>query len=48
MIAAVRPKYFGMNFLAPHATAEAAALLADRRTSIEFFDYDWTLNDIAR
>lgn len=36
------------TFLAPYATPEAAALLADRRTSIEFFDYDWTLNDIAR
>ena len=32
-------------FLAPYLPDDAAALLADPNTSVEFFEYDWTLND---
>ena len=35
-------------FLADHLSGEDAAFVLDEGTSIEFFDYDWTLNDIAR
>ncbi|MFQ5538096.1 MAG: DUF547 domain-containing protein, partial [Gemmatimonadota bacterium] len=34
------------TFLAPYAPPPAAALLRDPATRIEFFDYDWTLNDV--
>jgi len=36
------------SFLAPYVSPETAELLADLRTSIEYFEYDWTLNDIGR
>ncbi len=36
------------KFLEPYVSPETAAILADLRTSIEYFEYDWTLNDIER
>ena len=36
------------TFLAAYASEEAAGVLRDARTTIEYFDYDWTLNDIPR
>ncbi|MEM7415359.1 MAG: DUF547 domain-containing protein [Gemmatimonadota bacterium] len=36
------------DFFAPYAPPAAAALLADSDASIDFFDYDWTLNDRSR
>ena len=36
------------TFLIPYVAGDVAALLNDPRTKLEFFDYDWTLNDIAR
>jgi uncharacterized membrane protein YdjX (TVP38/TMEM64 family) len=36
------------TFLASYVSPGTATLLADRSTSIGFFEYDWTLNDIGR
>lgn len=36
------------RFFTPYAPPAAAALLADPNASIDFFDYDWTLNDRGR
>jgi len=33
------------SFFAPYLPAEEAAVLTDPDTEVEFFDYDWTLND---
>ncbi|MDH3272852.1 MAG: VTT domain-containing protein [Gemmatimonadota bacterium] len=33
------------TFFAPYLSPEAAAVLSDPNTDIEFFEYDWTLND---
>ena len=35
----------GTSFLAPYVDDATASLLADGDTRIDFFDYDWTLND---
>jgi uncharacterized membrane protein YdjX (TVP38/TMEM64 family) len=35
------------TFFGPYLSPAAAAHLADPGTSIEFFEYDWTLNDIG-
>lgn len=35
------------SFFQPYLDEADAALLRDRETAIEFFDYDWTLNDTA-
>jgi hypothetical protein len=34
------------TFLAPFLAVDDAELLQDRSTRVDFFDYDWTLNDI--
>jgi len=34
------------TFLAPYLEPEAARVLADPGTRVEFFEYDWTLNDV--
>ena len=36
------------TFLIPYVPSATAQDLLDARTDIEFFDYDWTLNDIGR
>lgn len=35
-------------FLAGYVADDSAAILRDARTTIDFFDYDWTLNDVGR
>ncbi len=35
-------------FLIPYVPSATAQDLRDARTDIEFFDYDWTLNDVGR
>ncbi len=35
-------------FLADYLAGEMAATVLDEATSVEFFDYDWTLNDVER
>jgi uncharacterized membrane protein YdjX (TVP38/TMEM64 family) len=35
------------EFLARYAPPDAAALLADPNADLDFFDYDWTLNDVG-
>ena len=36
------------TFLIPYVPSATAQDLLDARTDIEFFDYDWTLNDVGR
>lgn len=36
------------TFFAPYVREDQATLLLDPDTDIEFFDYDWTLNDVER
>jgi uncharacterized membrane protein YdjX (TVP38/TMEM64 family) len=36
------------TFFVPYVSPATAALLADESTRIEFFEYDWTLNDAGR
>jgi len=36
------------TFLSGYVPDDVASVLKDARTSIEFFEYDWTLNDIVR
>ncbi|MDH3225176.1 MAG: DUF547 domain-containing protein, partial [Gemmatimonadota bacterium] len=33
-------------FFAGYATGDAATVLTDPETTVSYFDYDWTLNDI--
>ena len=35
-------------FFADYLSAEEAAAVLDPQTTIEFFEYDWTLNDVER
>jgi uncharacterized membrane protein YdjX (TVP38/TMEM64 family) len=35
-------------FLARYATGEAARVLTDDASRVDFFEYDWTLNDVGR
>ena len=34
------------DFFAPYLSSEQAALILDANTSIQFFEYDWTLNEV--
>lgn len=36
-----------LDFLADYVDADVAAVLRDTATRVEYFDYDWTLNDVA-
>jgi|AP95_1055475.scaffolds.fasta_scaffold08387_4 uncharacterized membrane protein YdjX (TVP38/TMEM64 family) len=36
------------TFMVPYVAGDVAAVLSDPRTKLDFFDYDWTLNDIRR
>lgn len=36
-----------LEFLADYVDADEAALLRDSSTEVEYFEYDWTLNDMA-
>ena len=36
------------TFLIPYVPSATAQDLLDARTDVEFFDYDWTLNDVGR
>jgi uncharacterized membrane protein YdjX (TVP38/TMEM64 family) len=36
------------SFFAPYLSQDAARILTDPDTRLEFFDYDWTLNDVER
>lgn len=36
-----------LEFLSGYVDAESAALLLDSSTTVEYFEYDWTLNDVA-
>ena len=35
-------------FLAPYVTGAERTALEDAATAVEYFDYDWTLNDASR
>jgi hypothetical protein len=37
-----------VEFLIPYVRADESAILASGLVRVEYFDYDWTLNDVSR